>query len=58
VPVYKVLSSVGTATDYGLDCGVCLTRARDFSHFFGVYIDSEAHVASYAMGTGGPFSTG
>jgi hypothetical protein len=55
-------SSVGIATDYGLDdrmIGIrILARAENFSHRHRVQTGSEAYPASYPMDTGGSFPGG
>jgi hypothetical protein len=55
-------SSVGIVSDYGLDDRVIEVRsstgAEDFSSSPCVQTGSEAHPASYPMGTGGPFPGG
>jgi hypothetical protein len=49
-------------SDYGMDNRVIEVRsptgAEDFSSSLCVKTGSEAHPASYPMGTGGPFSGG
>jgi hypothetical protein len=54
-------SSVGIATDYGLDDRMIGVRfpvgAENFSRLH-VHTGSEAHPASYPMGTGGSYPGG
>jgi hypothetical protein len=52
-------SSGSIVYDYGLeDRGSIPDRAEDFSSSLCVQTGSEAHPASYPMGTGGPFPGG
>jgi hypothetical protein len=55
-------NSVGIALDYGLEDRGSRVRfpvvAGNFSLHHRVQKDSEAHPASYSMGTGGSFSGG
>jgi hypothetical protein len=55
-------SSGSMVSDYGLDDRAIEVRyptgAEDFSSSPCVQTDSEAHPASYPMGTGGPFPGG
>jgi hypothetical protein len=56
------VSSGSIVSDYGLDDRTIGVRssagAKDFSSSLCVQIGSGAHIASYTMGTGGPFPGG
>jgi hypothetical protein len=59
---FSLCSSGSIVSDYGLDDRVIEVRspteAEDFSSSSCVQAGSEAHPASYPMGTGGPFPGG
>jgi hypothetical protein len=60
--VWSRSSSGSIVSDYGLDDRVIEVRpptgAEDFSSSLCVQTGSDAHPASYQMGTGGPFPGG